>query len=203
MEARSYFFIYTNCIVGAVLIILLLLALHTLESIISAPIVQRSKESNISLWLTLPILGCFAGGAALLFTPKSLAAYDFSWIGVCYLITGATFLVSALLGWVNLNHTLFFLGEISAFSYRMIYYYIHSWFISKKSVMNVRDKTHKQIAVYLFIIMMFLTISAVGKYRIFNTTKIIIHELGLIIILPNLQPRFSYFPWCSPWTSLR
>ena len=98
MEARSYFFIYTNCIVGAVLIILLLLALHTLESIISAPIVQRSKESNISLWLTLPILGCFAGGAALLFTPKSLAAYDFSWIGVCYLITGATFLVSALLG---------------------------------------------------------------------------------------------------------
>jgi hypothetical protein len=137
MESNSYFFIYSNSILGAVLIILLLLSLGLLEGIISAPIVQRSKESNISLWLTLPILGCFGGGAALLFAPQSLISNDpgLFWIGLCYLVTGATFTISALLG----------------------------WFISAKSVMNLRDKTHKEIAIYLFIIMMVITIFAVGK----------------------------------------
>lgn len=137
MESRSYFFIYTNSILGAVLIILLLLALGLLEGIISTPIVQRSKESNISLWLTVPIVGCFAGGAALSYTPQSLISNDpgIQWIGLCYLVTGATFTISALLG----------------------------WFISAKSVMNLRDKTHKMIAVYIFIIMMIITIFAVGE----------------------------------------
>lgn len=137
MESNSYFFIYSNSILGAVLIILLLLSLGLLEGIISAPIVQRSKESNISLWLTLPILGCFGGGAALLFAPQSLISNDpgLFWIGLCYLVTGATFTISALLG----------------------------WFISAKSVMNLRDKTHKEIAIYLFIIMMVITIFAVGE----------------------------------------
>lgn len=139
MESHSYFFIYTNSIVGAVLIILLLLVLGLLEGIISAPIVQRSKESNISIWLIFPILGCFGAGTSLLYAPQSLISKDDSglfWIGVCYLITGATFTVSALLG----------------------------WFISAKSVMNLRDKTHKLVAVYLFIIMMIVTIVAVGKF---------------------------------------
>jgi hypothetical protein len=140
MEASSYFFIYSNAIAGAVLIILLLLALGLLEGIISAPIVQRSKESNISLWLTLPIIGCFGGGAALLFTPHSLLSNESGaslfWIGLCYLVTGVTFTISALLG----------------------------WFISAKTVLNLRDKTHKEIAVYLFIMMMILTIFAVGKF---------------------------------------
>lgn len=137
MESRSYLFIYTNAIVGAVMIMLLLLALGLLEGIISAPIVQRSKESNISLWLILPILGCFCGGSALQFAPSSLISNDpgLVWIGNCYLVTGATFTVSALLG----------------------------WFISAKSVLNLRDKKQKEIAVYLFIIMMIITICAIGR----------------------------------------
>ena len=88
MESLCYLFIYTNTIAGAVLILLLLLSLGLLEGVISAPIVQRSKESNISLWLTFPIVGCFSGGAALLFAPRSLLSNDdglFFWIGLCYL----------------------------------------------------------------------------------------------------------------------
>ncbi len=141
MQSLSYFFIYSNSIMGAVLIILLLLSLGLLEGIISPNLVQRSKESNISLWLTLPIVGCFCGGSALLFAPQSLISNGTSynglfWIGLCYLVTGFFFTISALLG----------------------------WFISAKTVLNLRDKTHKEIAVYLFIIMLILTIFAVGKY---------------------------------------
>jgi len=139
MSYASYFFIYSNAIGGAVLIILLLIALGLLEGIISAPIVQRSKESNISLWLTLPIVGCFSGGAALLFAPQSLISSDGAdsvhWIGYCYLITGVSFTLSALLG----------------------------WFISWKTVFSIRDKMHKKVAVYGFIVMMVLTIFAVAS----------------------------------------
>ncbi len=142
MVSTSYLFIYLNFIAGAVLIIFLLLALGLLEGIISAPIVQRSKESNISLWLTLPIIGSFSGGAAMLYTPQSLIAIETGanlnlyLIGRCYLVTGATFTISALLG----------------------------WFISAKTVLNLRDKTQKEIAVYVFIFMLILTIFAVGKF---------------------------------------
>ena len=145
MEIYGYYFLYINAIAGAVLIILLLLALGLLEGIISAPIVQRSKESNISLWLTLPIIGCFAFGAILQFAPQSLIpnAPELSWIGITYLVTGVAFTISALLG----------------------------WFISLKSVMNLRDKTHKEIAVYLFIIMIIVTIISVGKILVLLSKK--------------------------------
>ena len=139
MEKMSYIFIYSNSIMGAVLIILIMLALGVLEGIISPNLVQRSKESNISLWLTLPIVGCFAGGSALLFAPQAISngsSYNgLFWIGLCYIVTGFFFTISALLG----------------------------WFISAKTVLNLRDKTHKEIAVYLFIIMLILTIFAVGE----------------------------------------
>ena len=142
MVSKSYFFLYSNAIGGAVLIILLLLALGLLEGIISAPIVQRSKESNISLWLIFPIVGCFGGYLAFTYTPRTLLSHEsganLNFIGICYLVTGVTFTVSALLG----------------------------WFISAKTVLNSRDKTHKAIVVYLFIIMMVLTIFAVGKFLI-------------------------------------
>jgi len=103
MANVSYFFFYLNAIVGGVLVILLLLSLGLLEGIISAPIVQRSKETNISLWLTFPIIFCFAGGLTLLFSPSSLltndSGSDIYWIGVCYMLSGVTFTVSALLSW--------------------------------------------------------------------------------------------------------
>jgi len=104
MQNMSYFFFYINAIVGGILVILLLLSLGLLESIISAPIVQRSKETNIPLWLTFPIIFCFATGTTLMFNNSSLVNSDsgsksLNWIGVCYILSGATFTVSALLGW--------------------------------------------------------------------------------------------------------
>jgi len=139
MSRVSYFFFYLNAILGGVLVLLLLLSLGLLEGLISAPIVQRSKETNVPLWLTFPIIFCFGGGFVLLFSPQSFvndkSGTDIYWISVCYILSGATFTVSALLG----------------------------WFISAKTVLSLRDKKQKDIAIYLFIIMMIFTIGAVGK----------------------------------------
>ncbi len=103
MEQQSYFVFYLNAIIGGGLVVLLLLSLGLLENIISAPIVQRSKETNIPLWLTFPIAGCFLLGFALLFSPQSLLSNESGtniyWIGVWCMISMATFSVSALLGW--------------------------------------------------------------------------------------------------------
>lgn len=138
MSQGSYFFFYLNAIIGGALVVLLLLSLGLLEGIISAPIVQRSKETNIPLWLTLPILGCLVSGVVLLFSPQSLLSNESGssiyWIGVCYFLSMATFTVSALLG----------------------------WFISAKTVLNTRDKKQKEIAIFIFIVMMCFTIIAVG-----------------------------------------
>ena len=80
-------------------------------------------------------------GSILQFAPQPLIpnAPELHWVGLTYLATGGAFTVSALLG----------------------------WFISLKSVMNLRDKkTDKEIVVYLFIIMMIVTILSVGKFLI-------------------------------------
>jgi len=139
MTRAAYLFIYTNVILGGVLVLILLLSLGLLEGIISAPIVQRSKEANIPLWLTFPAIGCFALGFILRYSPSSLLSNDqgsrIYWIGLSYIVSGTSFTVSALLG----------------------------WFISAKTVLNIRDKKQKEIAVYLFIIVVILTIAAVAS----------------------------------------
>ena len=103
MSGASYSFFYINAIIGGVLVILLLLSLGLLEGIISAPIVQRSKETNIPLWLMLPCIGCFSCGCVLLFSPQSLLSNERGsstyWIGTCFMLSGVTFSVAALLGW--------------------------------------------------------------------------------------------------------
>jgi len=134
MSTVSYIFLTANAVWGLVLVVLLWLALTMLEGIITPPIVQSSKQANIPAWLTLPFLGCLAGGATLLFAPSSAVGNETGsevfWIGVAYMASGGCFLVAALLG----------------------------WFISAYSVLNSRDKQHKQIAVSLFIATMLLTI---------------------------------------------
>ena len=61
------------------------------------PIVQRSKESNIPLWLTFPIVGCFTVGYFLGFYLDAYKAdaleylEDIYWISVAYLISGGAF----------------------------------------------------------------------------------------------------------------
>lgn len=108
-----------------------------LERLITAPIVQKSKERNVPLWLTLPTIGCLAMGSVLLFSPSSVlnqgSTVKVYWIGVCYICTGGAFGFSALVG----------------------------WFMSAKTVYSTRDKTRKLGAICIFIAMMCLTIMSV------------------------------------------
>ena len=79
------------------LLALMWCTLCVLQAIITVPIVQRSKESNIPLWLTLPIVGCFTVGYFLGFYLDAYKAdaleylEDIYWISVAYLISGGAF----------------------------------------------------------------------------------------------------------------
>lgn len=163
MSALSHILFITNAIVGLVLAALLMLALFLLERIISAPIVKSSKESNIPLWLTFPTICSFLGG--FYFMSHSTLSGELEgeqvnkqelskWIiGVCYMISGAAFLASALLG----------------------------WFIAAKEVLDNRDKTQKKIAVYLFIGMMVMTIFAIAailSYSLIDSSSIVKYGLS-------------------------
>lgn len=72
---------------------------------ISLPLIQRSKDSNVAAWLLLPIIGCALFGALIAFsTTSSLntrtnAAGEaswtrLSWIGPLFMAAGGKFLVS-------------------------------------------------------------------------------------------------------------
>jgi len=131
-------FFNLNGVWGLLLIILLYLTIAVLEEIITKPVVQASRESNVPLWLSVPTLGCLTVGCILLYSPSSVfqiaSNSSSAWIGVVYLICGITFLISALLG----------------------------WFISSFSILNSRDKKYKIGAVVLFIGLMMTTIILIG-----------------------------------------
>lgn len=69
-ESFSYVFFTANGVWALLLVALMYVTLCVLQGIISLPIVQRSKESNIPLWLTFPIAGCFLIGSILLYGPR-------------------------------------------------------------------------------------------------------------------------------------
>jgi uncharacterized membrane protein len=108
----------------------LLLAVNTLESIISKPLVQKSRESNVPAWLSLPIVGCILIGSLFAFSASSVLSTntnsDAAWIGPGYLATAGVFFIGAMMGW-----------SIKAFS-----------------IMSVRHKRRKLAAVILFIVAM-------------------------------------------------
>ena len=109
---------------------LMLLMLRSLEKIISKPIVQKSRESNVPAWLTLPTAGTALVGSILLYSPTSLlsasSGTDNSWIGVAYLISAGLFFLAMILG----------------------------WFLSAFSIRSSLDKKYKSVAVIIFIITM-------------------------------------------------
>jgi hypothetical protein len=107
----------------------LLLAIHSLENIISKPLVQKSREANVPGWLSVPCIGCLALGGFLTFSPQSSLSSGYTakdtvaWlIGPLYLATGGCFVAAAILG-----------------SY-----------ISNVSILSTMDKRRKLGAVYLF-----------------------------------------------------
>lgn len=116
------------------------LTVHLVEGIITKPIVQKSRERNIPLWLVLPMVGCLLTGALLLFLPSSALRYDigetYYWPGVVFLISGSFYFFAALLG----------------------------WFISTFSILNARDKRTKNYAILLYIGTLGFTLLSVGKF---------------------------------------
>ena len=96
----SRVFYTSNGIWACFLLALMWCTLCVLQAIITMPIVQRSKESNIPLWLTFPIVGCFTVGYFLGFYLDAYKAdaleylEEIYWISVAYLILGGAFTLS-------------------------------------------------------------------------------------------------------------
>lgn len=136
MKSWAYAFYTINGVWGLVQIILVYLAMRSVEGIITRPIVVSSREGNIAGWFTLPIVGCTAVGSSLLFSDSSIIKGDRAlfWIGVTYFVSGITFFLCALLG----------------------------WFISSFSVLNNAEKKRKEFGVIIFIVLVILTIFTVA-----------------------------------------
>ena len=134
------------------LVLLLSLTLCILQAIITLPIVQRSKESNIPLWLTFPIIGCYTIGY-LLFSSQTALTYelqDVYWIALVYLLSGGAFTLAALVG----------------------------YFLKFYTVLNRRQRRFKQGVVVLFIATIMMTIFTVAT--IFATS--LIYALNIVDI---------------------
>lgn len=105
----------------------LFLAIMTLQGIVSRPLVQKSRESNVPAWFALPILGSFAIGIVYGFAESSGLSTqtdtEAAFVGPLFLAIGGLFLLSALLGWA----------------------------ISAYSILNTRAKRTKLAMILLFI----------------------------------------------------
>jgi hypothetical protein len=86
---------------GVILMFLFLLVINTLERIISKPIVQKSRETNVPGWLTFPTVATALVGTVYLYSPSSFLRVLESqrWVGILYLATSGLFLVALLIGW--------------------------------------------------------------------------------------------------------
>lgn len=72
--------------------------LCVLQAIITAPLVQRSRESNIPLWLSLPIVGCYTLGILLILSPWTTEVRDLYVIAITYVLCGGAFSAAMLIG---------------------------------------------------------------------------------------------------------
>jgi len=160
-------FTYSNLTFDILLVLLLLLGYWMLRSIISEPIVQRSKESNIPLWLTLPAAGCLMLGFLTIDSTSLLNDDNLDqpiWIEAIpnlFIVAGVAFSMSVLLGWFNFM----------------------------KGVFNTQDKMLKQITVYLYILVIIIAIVSVASiligcsifsFRIFDLVEDESGEIGKI-----------------------
>jgi len=127
--------LYTlNGVWAMMLILLMWVTLSVLQAIITLPIVQRSKESNIPFWLILPIMGCFSVGYLLSYNRTSINELvdDVSWISIGYLVCAGLFALAAVIGVVLKFYT----------------------------VLNGRQRRIKQGLVIIFITTIFMTLLA-------------------------------------------
>jgi hypothetical protein len=146
----NYVYFAVNGIWALILAVLMWVTLNVLQAIITLPIVQRSKESNIPLWLTFPIIGSYMIGYVLLFAETSIdeVLEDIRWMGITYMVSGGSFTLLALVGLV----------------------------LKCYPVLNTRQKKVKQSMIVLFIVVIILTIFAVAV--VFATS--LIYSLSIV-----------------------
>jgi hypothetical protein len=122
-----YFLYYFSGAWAVCMFVLLSLTIHTLERIISKPLVQKSRESNVPAWLSLPIIGRTLVGIAFAFSQQSVLNYDtfwtLGWMGPLYIATGGLFFIAAAV----------------------------SCYISRVPILSTNDKRRKMLAIYMFI----------------------------------------------------
>jgi len=91
---------YLTAICCIFLLVMISLALHTLERIMTKPIVAKQRKNAIPYLVTLPMLGCFGLGAMFAFTEQSAlntgANTRMRFTGPLYLATGALFLLACV-----------------------------------------------------------------------------------------------------------
>jgi hypothetical protein len=133
-----------------------------LESIISRPLVQKSKETNIPRWLLLPTIVC--GGAGLL--------YKFSSSSVLNPESGSTGPVTPLIGPLFMGTGVSFL--VAA---------VLAWFLGSFSIYNTGQKHKKSVAIVVFIIIatgLFVVLTALFSASVAYTLA-----LGKEIVITN------------------
>jgi hypothetical protein len=181
----SRLFYTSNGIWACFLVVLIWCTLCILQAIITVPIVQRSKESNIPLWLTLPIVGCYTAGYFLGFYLKEHKTNaieelnDIYWISVAYIISGGAFTLAGESIWENL-----FVLRISDYSYICSHLACATLsstalvgvFLKFYTVMNSRQRRFKQGVVVIFVLTLLLTVVAVAT--IFTTS--LIYSLDIV-----------------------
>jgi hypothetical protein len=117
---------------GLLSLFIMMLMVNSLQMIISKPIVQKSRETNVPGWLLLPTVGNALAGWLFRFSPSSLlnsmsgAGAENSWIGSAYLATAVLFCIAMLTGWL----------------------------LSSLEIQDNVDKKRKNVAVIVFIIVM-------------------------------------------------
>jgi hypothetical protein len=122
----------------SILLVVMLLMVNSLERIITKPIVQKSRETNVPAWLSLPTITNALVGSVFLFSPSSVlsssSGSESSWIGIVYLVAAGLFLMALLTG----------------------------WFLSVYTIQNHGDKQTKNVAVILMVIMMAANVVMLG-----------------------------------------
>lgn len=85
---------------GCIFMFLMLLVINSLERIISKPIVQKSRETNVPGWLTFPTVATALVGTVFLFAPSSLlrTLKEHKWVGLLYTVTSGLFFIALLMG---------------------------------------------------------------------------------------------------------
>ena len=159
----------------------LFLVVKTLESIISLPLVQRSREANLPMWLLLPIFGCITMGLLYSFSntsglnTRTEAQNEAAWLGPLFISAGGK--PSARLDGLHFVHchqcprslslshththtttttTTLSLALSTITSPGLFFVFaISAWLLKSFPILNIRDKKRKSVIIVGLIVISF------------------------------------------------